>query len=465
MPANLTDNYVANTYKGVLHANGEELPDGSKIQVYDGAGNATAIKLGVNSVGIDCNSLSAYGLTANDFKYPETPGNAYDVMCQVTNNTTGVNSLQLEPIQEIFCKSNTGSSYARTSDNIIPIPNIECGIVKRVDEQAVSEITAADGGINLNETGEFSIVRAVVKGGIITALSLNEIVKPSYPNLLINAQGMLNQRRMSPNASLTADWNPRKYFIDRWKLLAGDSLNWTFNSNRNIATIFAPAGGVSQIIEKADIVPGTHVLSWIGDATANILEAGVSKSTGTGGTGTIKSLTVNLGGGGDVEVRFTNGAFSLPKLERSKIRTDFVYEDINTVVSKCQRYFVKTYNYIDRPGTQGGTGAVLSHSNEPVGEPGFIHNLGWDFPVRTRYWTWEGNTPSATPAAWVFSSTGRIGFVNLGEARSGREFYYDFPIRFPLLSEGRISGIYTNKGLPPGVMRTYSCHYVVDAEL
>jgi predicted acylesterase/phospholipase RssA len=45
-PANLTDNYVANTYKGVLHVNGEELPADTKVQVYDGAGNETAIKIG-----------------------------------------------------------------------------------------------------------------------------------------------------------------------------------------------------------------------------------------------------------------------------------------------------------------------------------------------------------------------------------------------------------------------------------
>ena len=103
MPSNLTDNYVANTYKGVLHVNGEELPADAKVQVYDGAGNETAIKIGNN--GIDCLSLSALGLTANDFKYPDVPGNQFSVLCQTSTNTEGkINILELKNIKEVTYK-------------------------------------------------------------------------------------------------------------------------------------------------------------------------------------------------------------------------------------------------------------------------------------------------------------------------------------------------------------------------
>lgn len=464
MPANLTDNYVANTYKGVLHVNGEELPAEEKVQVYDGAGNATALKLGV--VGADCISLSANGFTANDFKYPETPGNQYSVVCQTSNNTTGVNNLELVGVQQILCNANAGATYSRRENNTVPVPSTKCGIITNVNDVAISEITEADGGIDVEDsTGEFIITRVRAKGGLLTALSINEITRPAQPNLLINAQGMLNQRRMAPNASLTVDWNPRNYFIDRWKLLSGDRLNWTFNQNRNIATIFAPIGGVSQTIEKADIVPGTHILSWIGTATGEVFEGGVSKGVGTGGAGEIKSITVNLGGGGDVSVKFSNGSFTLPKFERSRIRTDFVYEDINTVFSKCQRYFCKTYNYMDRPGTRIGVGTALagrvtSHSDEAF--VGFLHNQGWDFPVRMRYRTDEGGVPGPMPRAWVFSPrTGREGFVDALEG-GGRQF--DHPCT-PATSEVRITGLSTSKPLPVFKMRIYACHYVADAEM
>jgi hypothetical protein len=449
MPANLTDNYVANTYRGVLHVNGEELPADTKVQVYDGAGNETAIKLGAGS--IDCLSLSAQGLTANDFKYPDEPGDKFSVLCQTSDGAAGeVNILQLKNIQDVFCESNTGvASYSRASESVVPIPNIECGIVRGVEDVEVTDITEAAGGITDNQAGNFTIGNANVLGGIITGLTLVPAVLPVQPNLLINAQGIINQRVATPNTSFNYTWNPGKYFLDRWKSLSTNSVNWSYNSNGNIVTITAPSTGVSQTIERINIIPGSHILSWKGTATANIIEGGVSKGTGTGGTGEVKTITVNIAGTGNVEIRFTNGTFSLPKFERGLTRTEFDYRNFESELKLCQRYFCKTYGYSNRPETAAG-GSIQSHTTEPVNA--VLHNNGWRFPTNLR----------TKPLAWVFNpNNGDINEFSYFESSSRRS-------RSAAVGDSSDTGISTVRntgaGLAAGTMRAYFTHYVADAE-
>jgi hypothetical protein len=108
MPSNLTDNYVANTYKGILHVNGDELPENTLVQVYDGAGNETAMKISTEVV--ECISIETQGLTANNLKYPVAARNINDVVCQISDNLD-TNILGLKSIQEVFCDSNLGVTY------------------------------------------------------------------------------------------------------------------------------------------------------------------------------------------------------------------------------------------------------------------------------------------------------------------------------------------------------------------
>ena len=449
MPSNLTDNYVANTYKGVLHVNGEELPADTKVQVYDGAGNETAIKIGNN--GIDCLSLSAYGLTANDFKYPDVPGDQFSVLCQTSTNTAGkINILELKNIKDVFCESDTGlPSYSRAKESVVPIFNIECGIVQGFEDVEVTDITKAAGGITTNQTGSFVIGAVNILGGVVKGLTLTSSSIAPQPNLLLNAQGIVNQRQTRSGVSFNYDWNPRNYFLDRWKSLTNNSITWSYNNNGNIATITAPAGEVSQVIERINIIPGNYVLSWRGTASANILENGLSKGSGTGGTGDVKTITVNIAGDGNVEVRFSNGTFSLPKFERGTTRTEFDYRDFGLELRLCQRYFCKTYSYDDRPGT-GAAGSIQSHTTEPVNPT--LHNNGWRFPVNLR----------TKGSAWVFNP--RNGDIN--------EFSYfsrgNFFSRSARIGDWQDSGISNveNRGadLEEGVMRSYITHYVADAE-
>ncbi|MGA1047426.1 MAG: hypothetical protein ACO3UU_05410, partial [Minisyncoccia bacterium] len=100
------------------------------------------------------------------------------------------------------------------------------------------------------------------------------------------------------------------------------------------------------------------------------------KVTGTGGSGSVKQLSVNLVGDGNVRITFTNGQFSLPKFERG-IRTEFDYRDFGTELLLCQRYFNKTYSYNVRPGRQSTDGRIIAHTTEPI-TPTF-HNGGWRY--------------------------------------------------------------------------------------
>ena len=73
MPTNLTDQNIDQTYAGLLHAQGTALPAGMQVELYDGVGNKTALKVGRENQGITIfgdsavsGDLSASGRTITD---------------------------------------------------------------------------------------------------------------------------------------------------------------------------------------------------------------------------------------------------------------------------------------------------------------------------------------------------------------------------------------------------------------
>ena len=46
MPQNLTDQNIDDTFAGLLHAQGTQLPTANQVDLYDGVGNKSALKLG-----------------------------------------------------------------------------------------------------------------------------------------------------------------------------------------------------------------------------------------------------------------------------------------------------------------------------------------------------------------------------------------------------------------------------------
>jgi hypothetical protein len=67
----LTDQTVASTYQGVLHANGEALPAVSTAIIYDGSGQISSLKLGVSGQGaaVAGGFSCSQQLTAGEIRY------------------------------------------------------------------------------------------------------------------------------------------------------------------------------------------------------------------------------------------------------------------------------------------------------------------------------------------------------------------------------------------------------------
>lgn len=525
MPADLTDKYVANTYKGVLHANGEEIPANRIVQVYDGAGNTTAAKIGRE--GVHCQSLSARGLIANNLEYPKNSNAQFSVICQTTNNGTGqIESLELKPVNEILCDAQFGTNYSRGNNrqNMVPIPAVECGLVTNVTESQVSVVTRADGGIDLTQQGQYIITNITTEGGLLKSLTLGSIPIPpipsqtptptisitptptptrtstptpsptpttsppppspnasptptptttptstqtptptptrtptptptptnapivsyasliSYPNLLINAQGLINQRQIQSGDRFArtpvlgvgpAAWNPKGYFLDRWHTRFSDNENlfdiplFDYNSEwgPNVARFF-PRKGITQVVEGVNVNRGLHTLSWYGDPSVgvSVIEGGfLARQTSPRQIGSDGRtwLSYNFQGGQDIRITFrskidnTDKYFSLPKLERSSAPTDFEFANFGAELLKCLRYFCKTYHYPAPvglpignssgfssfgPGGPGGSGYITSNTSEPIAP--VAQNVGWSYPVPMRdsndlivfpFSPWSGN--------------------------------------------------------------------------
>lgn len=145
----------------------------------------------------------------------------------------------------------------------------------------------------------------------------------SFRNLLINAAGKINQRNYVSGAATTA---ANQYTLDRWRVVvSGQNLSWV---NDVTNTLTAPAGGIDQVIEGANILAGTYVLNWIGTATATVNGLAVAK----GGTVVLPANT-------NATVRFSSGTVREPQLEMGSTPTAFEHRNVAVEVVLCQRYF------------------------------------------------------------------------------------------------------------------------------
>lgn len=145
----------------------------------------------------------------------------------------------------------------------------------------------------------------------------------SFKNLLINAQGIVNQRAYT---SGTATTGANQYTIDRWRVVAsGQSLVSTLNTTHRVMT--APVGGIEQVVEGVLIAGGDYSLSWVGTATATINGSAVSNGA-----------KATLPAGTNATVRFSGGTFSFPQLERGNV-TPFEYLPPEVMLMRCYRYY------------------------------------------------------------------------------------------------------------------------------
>ncbi|MES2401883.1 MAG: hypothetical protein V4573_17965 [Pseudomonadota bacterium] len=146
----------------------------------------------------------------------------------------------------------------------------------------------------------------------------------SLRNLLMNGNFNINQRAY---VSATATTVANQYTLDRWRVVtSGQNLTFAASGNGNIVT--APAGGIEQVIEGANIGGTTHVINWTGTATCTV--DGVAKAKGD---------TVALTPGTNCTVKFIGGTVGQAQLERGAKATPFEFRPVSVDLALCQRYY------------------------------------------------------------------------------------------------------------------------------
>lgn len=145
-----------------------------------------------------------------------------------------------------------------------------------------------------------------------------------FRNLLINADGRVNQRAYASGAATTG---ANQYTLDRWRIVtAGQNLSLSLTSNGY--TMTAPAGGMEQVVEGNNVIGGTYSLNWTGTATATVNGMAVAKR------GNIV-LTPNT----NTTVRFTGGTVYLPQLEYGSVATQFDQRPTGVELELAMRYY------------------------------------------------------------------------------------------------------------------------------
>lgn len=196
-------------------------------------------------------------------------------------------------------------------------------------------------------------------------------------NLIINGNLAINQRGYVSGAAVGA---ANTYTLDRWRVVtSGQALTFTASGNGN--TMTAPAGGVEQVIEGANIGGGTYVLGWTGTATATV--NGTPRAKGGAFT-----LTANT----NATVRLIGGTASLVQLEPGGTATPFEQRPIGLELALCQRYLPafkasNTADFVPAIGlVNNATTAtfVIPHCVTPRVVPtGFIPSTSLHFTVLT----------------------------------------------------------------------------------
>lgn len=190
----------------------------------------------------------------------------------------------------------------------------------------------------------------------------------AYRNLLMNPMFRINQRSYAGAPTTVAN----QYTRDRWFVPAsGQSVNFSASGNWFIAIV--PESGLAQVVEAQEIMPGTHVLSWAGTATATVNGAPVTSG-----------VPFPLLDGGSVTVVFRSGTLLFPQLEYGSVATDFERAPYAVDYLRCRRYYRREVVSLMSP----AAGSILAPFNfeQPmratpsvtVAGPGTVDSAVWE---------------------------------------------------------------------------------------
>lgn len=215
------------------------------------------------------------------------------------------------------------------------------------NDHLVLTINTATGAVQFGSSGNVvlpgaKMVADLDLGGfsMVSVTSLNGGPLSGLRNKLINADGRVNQRGYVTGAATTG---ANQYALDRWRVVTSGQ-NLAFAASGNVFTLTAPAGGIEQVIEGANIEAGTYVLNWIGTATATV-----------NGSARAKGEAFTLAANTNATVRFTGGTVTQPQLELGSV-TLFEQRPLGIETLLCQRFYEKQIQRIQNVSVGASSG-------------------------------------------------------------------------------------------------------------
>lgn len=161
-------------------------------------------------------------------------------------------------------------------------------------------------------------------GNVVEVVAGPDSTALSHRNRITNPKFNINQRGY---VSGTATTGANQYTLDMWRIVvSGQSVSWVASGSGSRIT--APAGGIEQVIEGANIEGGTYTVSWTGTAACMI-----------NGTVVANGGQVTLTAGSNATIRLLGGTAELLQLEPGGAVTPFVHRSIAVELADCQRYF------------------------------------------------------------------------------------------------------------------------------
>lgn len=180
----------------------------------------------------------------------------------------------------------------------------------------------ASGTWGINISGNATTATSVVGTAVVTSLNGGQLA--GLRNLVINGNFAFNQRAYVSGAATSG---ANQYTLDRWRVVTSGQ-NATFSASGNGRVVTAPAGGLEQVIDGANIAGGTYVINWTGTATCTV--DGVTKA---------KGATFTLTAATNATIRFSSGTVELVQVELGSTATPFEQRATGLESALCGWYF------------------------------------------------------------------------------------------------------------------------------
>lgn len=265
----------------------------------------------------------------------------------------------------------------------------------------------------------------------IDSESYNQGPIGGFRNAIINGNFNINQRGYVSGSATTAG----QYTLDRWAVTGIGGI--TLSTSENKTTVTIPAGQtIKQVIEGVNLQTGKYVLSWKGTAQGRV---------NGGSYGSSGLVVADVVGGVNTTIEFNSGTVTDVQFEPGRIATVFGSIPLDLEEARCYRYYEKSYNYEDKPGTLTFNGAVSAATQ--TGGTNTVAILV-TFRVAKRI----------TPAVVTYNpSTGTIGqMTDAGGVNIATQVFG---------TAGKKAVVFRNSGGTMSINSIAYAHWVADAEI